>query len=418
MPGEGALDGIGKDVAGVNPAKNRAIQASANWQGTFGLGFRIGALSTLTLGIYRFWGKTRLRRYFWSKIEVLGDPLEYIGRPRELFLGFLLAMVFLGPLFIAYSMAQALMPPLQAALFNAVLAVVVVFLSGVATFSAYRYLMTRTLWRGIRGGVEGSAWRYGLYSFGWTLLSLLTLFAIHPIAHRATRRRLAGSCRIGTQHFALNPPLMPLMRVWLMAWTPLVLGLVILASLYGGALLSAMRYIVQDINPEQMSVETRDVLTMLPAFYMLMIVAFVLFSAFYGFLRFKVYANAFTLGQVRMTCDLGVARTALSQLGRVFLTLLVAGIPLVLGGGAIIGAAAGIGQWVVFPLFFILLVLVNGLWSGLSLCWVSAPILRKVVTSLDLVNADDLDRLTQGQGPVSRTGEGMADFLDIDVASI
>ena len=131
-----------------------------------------------------------------------------------------------------------------------------------------------------------------------------------------------------------------------------------------------------------------------------------------------MYANAFTLGQVGVTCDLGVARTAFSKLGRLIVTLVVVAIPFHLGAAAIIGVAMGIGQWVAFPLFFILLILMIGLWTGLSLSWVSAPILRKVVTSLDLVNADDLDRLTQGQGPISRTGEGMADFLDVDVTSI
>ena len=37
-------------------------------------------LGIVTLGIYRFWGKTRLRRYFWSHVSFEGDPLEYTGR--------------------------------------------------------------------------------------------------------------------------------------------------------------------------------------------------------------------------------------------------------------------------------------------------------------------------------------------------
>ncbi|MCY4396908.1 MAG: DUF898 family protein, partial [Rhodospirillaceae bacterium] len=49
------------------------------------------ALSILTLGIYRFWGRTRIRRYVWSQTSLLGEPLEYTGRGIELFLGFLFA---------------------------------------------------------------------------------------------------------------------------------------------------------------------------------------------------------------------------------------------------------------------------------------------------------------------------------------
>ena len=57
-------------------------------------------LTVITLGIYRFWGKTRIRRYLWSHIEILGDRLEYIGTPKELLIGFLIVLVFvLVPLF-------------------------------------------------------------------------------------------------------------------------------------------------------------------------------------------------------------------------------------------------------------------------------------------------------------------------------
>ncbi|RME16415.1 MAG: DUF898 family protein, partial [Alphaproteobacteria bacterium] len=35
----------------------------------FGLALRTGALTVLTLGFYRFWMKTRMRRYYWSAIR-------------------------------------------------------------------------------------------------------------------------------------------------------------------------------------------------------------------------------------------------------------------------------------------------------------------------------------------------------------
>jgi uncharacterized membrane protein YjgN (DUF898 family) len=46
-------------------------------------------LALATLGIYRFWGTTRLRRYIWSRIEVFGDssfnsPIRKIWIPRAL----------------------------------------------------------------------------------------------------------------------------------------------------------------------------------------------------------------------------------------------------------------------------------------------------------------------------------------------
>ena len=39
----------------------------------------------VTLSLYRFWGRTRIRQYVWSHITILGDRLEYTGTGKELF---------------------------------------------------------------------------------------------------------------------------------------------------------------------------------------------------------------------------------------------------------------------------------------------------------------------------------------------
>jgi hypothetical protein len=53
-------------------------------------------LMLLTFGWSRFWGRTRLRRYVWSHLAVLGDRFEYRGRGRELLIGFLLALLMIA----------------------------------------------------------------------------------------------------------------------------------------------------------------------------------------------------------------------------------------------------------------------------------------------------------------------------------
>ena len=49
----------------------------------------------LTLGIYQFWAITRYRRYFWSRTQFQGERFEYTGTGRQLFVGFLLAVLAL-----------------------------------------------------------------------------------------------------------------------------------------------------------------------------------------------------------------------------------------------------------------------------------------------------------------------------------
>src|SRR5256885_4564851 len=63
---------------------------------------RGAALLFVTLGIYRFWLATDVRRFLWSNTEIAGDGLEYIGTARELLLGFLIAIALLVPLNVVF----------------------------------------------------------------------------------------------------------------------------------------------------------------------------------------------------------------------------------------------------------------------------------------------------------------------------
>ena len=51
-------------------------------------------LGIVTLGFYRFWGRTNLRRYIWSRVSLRGDRFEYTGTGGELFQGFLIVVGF------------------------------------------------------------------------------------------------------------------------------------------------------------------------------------------------------------------------------------------------------------------------------------------------------------------------------------
>ena len=67
---------------------------------------RGAVLLLVTLGIYRFWLATDVRRFLWSNTEIAGDGLEYIGTARELLLGFLIAIALLVPLNIVFFLVR------------------------------------------------------------------------------------------------------------------------------------------------------------------------------------------------------------------------------------------------------------------------------------------------------------------------
>ncbi|MBV0913178.1 DUF898 family protein [Anianabacter salinae] len=149
----------------------------------FGLALRTAVLTILTLGIYRFWMKTRLRRYYWSSIRPGGLPLEYAGMPLEKLLGFLIAVVFLAfyigivNLILMFASFAILHGNVTAYALSFVGVIPVIFY---ARYRARRYVLARTRWRGIRFGVEPGAWGYALRALWHWLLTLLTLGLYWP----------------------------------------------------------------------------------------------------------------------------------------------------------------------------------------------------------------------------------------------
>ena len=149
-------------------------------------------LTVLTLGFYRFWAKTRVRRYFWSATAPGGDPLEYTGNGVEKLLGFLIAVAFLAvylgifqlllgfaglSLFSGGTGAQD--KALQLLLAQATLLAIIPFVF-YAQYRARRYILSRTRWRGIRFGVDSAAWGYVWRAMGHWFLVILSLGLLLP----------------------------------------------------------------------------------------------------------------------------------------------------------------------------------------------------------------------------------------------
>src|SRR5215204_3539165 len=91
----------------VPPPASAAAQAKAvAFSGSRGEFFHLvkrgAALELVTLGFYRFWLLTDIRRHLWSNTLVDGDAAEYTGRGKELLIGFLVALAILVPIYLGY----------------------------------------------------------------------------------------------------------------------------------------------------------------------------------------------------------------------------------------------------------------------------------------------------------------------------
>jgi len=148
---------------------------------------RGAGLEMVTLGFYRFWLTTDMRRHLWSNTQIDGDGAEYTGRGKELLIGFLVALAILVPIYLAYFLVG-----LEAERYKAFASLPLVaffYLFGqFAIFRARRYRLTRTVWRGVRFWMSGSGWIYALRASLWGLLVIVTLGLALPWRTAALER--------------------------------------------------------------------------------------------------------------------------------------------------------------------------------------------------------------------------------------
>ncbi len=190
------------------------------------LTIRTMMLTILTLGIYRFWMKTNLRRYYWASIRADGQPLEYTGKGSELFLGFLLAMVVLTIYLIVVTFALAFtgMAVFERPEMASLTAIAVLPLVPLAIYRARRYLLSRTRWRGIRFGVEAGSWGYTLRYFFYGALTVLSLGLLYPLMQFQLAKFAANRTWFGDLKMSQGGSWMALMLGWIPVAVLMVVG--------------------------------------------------------------------------------------------------------------------------------------------------------------------------------------------------
>ncbi|WP_096700623.1 YjgN family protein [Magnetospirillum sp. 15-1] len=195
-------------------------------------------LSVVTLSLWRFWGKTRVRRQLWGGTTAWADPVEYIGTGKELFIGFLLVLfVIYLPIVGGLAWAQVLVAagdPLGG-LVMSVLYLLTVLLVAVGLYRARRYQMSRTRWRGIRGGQTGSGWGYALRSLLVWIAVPLSLGWAWPWGEMWLARYRFNNTTFGDRRFTCDATASGLYGRFLLVWISGLLFALVAAFLAWGA---------------------------------------------------------------------------------------------------------------------------------------------------------------------------------------
>jgi len=215
-------------------AQPAAPDQPIRFTGTAGAFWRIllrgAVLLAVTLGIYRFWLATDVRRFLWSHTEIAGESLEYNGTAAELLIGFLSAIAILVPINLIFFLLALTLGSAGESV--GLLAFPALFVLGqFAVYRARRYRLTRTVLRGIRFHQTGSAWRYAFCATFWWIIVPLTLGLAYPFMQANLERykmrntfygdlgaRFDGS---GWRLFARG------IWMWLMVMAPFVIGIVV-----------------------------------------------------------------------------------------------------------------------------------------------------------------------------------------------
>ncbi|MEL6773292.1 MAG: DUF898 family protein [Pseudomonadota bacterium] len=420
------------------PAETKARARYVDSGSVFWTAFGGGVLTVLTLGFYRFWLITALRRLYVGSIRIDNDPIEYTGRGFEKLIGFLIAICFLA-IYLALTNVALLFFGLSsldgAALFTPFSLIAVLPFLFYAQYRSQRYVLSRLRWRSIRFGLGGGAWSYTGRSILWLMLTVLTLGIMYPYMHFKQAKYLTDRTHFGSMTFQQNGSWLGLLSLWI--WLYISFGMMFL---FGWGLAEEM----------QLQADGVQVLfsVLLPfAILLTMIMAFN-----YQVGAFRYLWDNRSVGRTRIENDVSVGSLILTYLkGYIAVSVLtfVIGVvgALVIGGAGYLATMAMMGDVgmspdelsteleammtgdipptpaAIAPLLPLALGVVGAyvfifvLSFALTQSLIIQPILRRKVEAMLIRNPQALERAGQRSQDGAAEAGGFADALGIDVGA-
>ena len=164
------------------------------------------SLIIITLGIYSFWARVRVREFFMSQTEFAGDRFAYHGSGKELLIGFSKAMLVFGvPIGVLNAIPDLLDVPEWAKVVVGLLSfVVTMMLIPFATVATRRYRLSRSSWRGIRFTFRGLVWDFIKLFLGDSFLTTVTLGLYYPFFATRKYAFLASHSYFGNEKFSFD----------------------------------------------------------------------------------------------------------------------------------------------------------------------------------------------------------------------
>jgi uncharacterized membrane protein YjgN (DUF898 family) len=350
-----------------NDPQQSAFGFSGSWKEFAPIALTNLLLTIVTLGMYRFWAKTRERRYLWSHTRFIDDRLEWTGTGKELFLGFTMAALLIAfPLFLLNFAIQALAMRGYTALvavMTPALYLFLIYIFGIARFRALRYRLSRTYWHGIRGGSEDSGWSYGWSSLWKSMVGAIALGLLIPWSMCELWNERWNTMSFGPHPFTAGATSRPLMGRYLLFYLLPVAGCI---AAVGAGVAAA----VGEPNPQLTAVA----------------VVFAALGAIAAYFAFGLIALAYYAKFFREA----VGNLTLTHIDFAF--------------------TARTADW--FKLFLgdLALLIIT---FGIAYAWLGYRHWKFFITHLEASGEVDLALLTQSETPEPTQGEGLLDAFDV-----
>lgn len=375
-------------------------------------------LNLITLGIYRFWARTHLRGYFWRNVSVAGEPLEYVGRGLELFIGFLIVMGILMSIGIPVMILQLLFAsygPIAEQILQAIQTFILFVLLQIAIFRSRRYRLTRTVWRGIRCGLDGESGRFALMSTLWGLVVLVTLGFASPWRRVAINEYLMNNTRFGRQHFTFDGSGKDLFPAWSIVnilWLAMLALLVGLNFEFISAYFDFIKLLQNDGDVAGFAWPK-----IAPALWPLALIPLaILAQLWYSVLQFKYFTDRTQFGGVTFQSSLRTRQVLWYLVVYVLLVLVSIGVTIgvfvAVIGISVFGGAEQVPNEFAPLLMIPLMFAAFALLAVVKVGWLYYQILRAACRTLAVENLQFVDRVVQEADDGVRFGEGLADVLD------
>lgn len=185
----------------ITASKSYKLSFQGKGSTLFGIIIVNWLLTVLTLGFYYSWAKAKQLRFIYGSTALNGDHFAFHGTGKEMFKGFVKAILLFGLIFGIFMVFIFLKMPIVGILvfYGCIFSIIPLAIHG-----SYRYRMSRTSWRGIRFGYRGNLKELYFNFLKWIFFSIITFGIYIPWMTMNLKNYTISNIKLGNIHLKYN----------------------------------------------------------------------------------------------------------------------------------------------------------------------------------------------------------------------